>query len=71
MATVRLHRQIDLDLACHVPAQVHITQGLSLVGEVEDNRAGKLVVRHASAISSLEYVNAVPFTRALGAGGDT
>jgi hypothetical protein len=71
MATIRLHGQIDLNLASHVSAQIHITQGLGFVGKVEDNRAGQLVVGHASAISSLEDVNAVPFTRALSTGGDT
>jgi hypothetical protein len=66
-----LDREIRLDLAGHVTAQVHVAEGLTLVGEVENNSAGKLVVGGAGAISRLKNVNAVPFARALRTGSNT
>ena len=70
MAGIRLDRQIDLDLTGHIPTQVHLAQGLGLVGKVEDDRAGQFVVGHASAIGRFEDVDTVPFAGALTAGGD-
>lgn len=66
-----LDREISLDLAGHVTAQVHVAEGVALLSEVEDNSASKLVVGGAGAISRLENVNAIPFARALGTGRDT
>lgn len=66
---IRLNGQISLNLTGHVTAQVHLTKGISLVSQVQNHCAGKLVVGHAGAVSSLEDVNAVPFARTLGTGG--
>jgi hypothetical protein len=44
VAGIRLNRQISLHLPGHVPTQVHLAEPLILVGEVQDNRAGELVV---------------------------
>lgn len=70
MARVRLDRQVNLNLAGHVTAQVRLTESLALAGEVEDDRAGEFVVGHTSPVGSLEDVDAVPFAGALGAGGN-
>lgn len=66
-----LDREISLDLAGHVTAQVHVAESVTLVSEVEDNSASKLVVGGSGAVSRLENVNAIPFAGALGTGSDT
>jgi hypothetical protein len=68
MADVRLNGKIELNLPSHISAEIHLAKSLGLVGEMQDHRAGELVVGCPSAVGSLEYVDAVPFTGLFSAG---
>ena len=70
MAGIRFDRQIHLNLASHVPTEVHFTQSLGLIGKMQDDGAGEFVVGHAGAVCGLEDVDTVPFAGVFGAGGD-
>ena len=67
MTRVVLHRQIQLHLPRHVPAQIQLAQRVGARAQVQDDRARQPVVGRARAVHGFEDVDRVPHPSALAA----
>ena len=57
MACVVCHRHVLLDLPCHIPTEVHVSQNGVGRAQVKDDRAGQFVMRDPTSINGFENVN--------------
>jgi hypothetical protein len=62
VTVVVLDREILLNLACHVAAEVHLAQITATSRQRQDHGRCELVVSASSSLDSFENMNGVPYT---------